>query len=376
MSDMDRFFQDARDADSLIVAQEICGARLKKVATNEFAGACPSCGGTDRFSVNSRKRIFNCRGCGAKGSNVDLVVLAFGCAAVEAAEKVNGRPRPNGSRDETEEERADRLAKNAQRQAEYQRREEEQRQIEAAKAKRDEEAIDAVLERALDLDNPLAAHGQGYLQARNLNPDKRLIGDIKFVPDLDYWGARENGSGEIVRLATLPAIVAIIRDVNGNKIGLSQVWLDWVEPRKWKPIGSPTNSARKIKGEKQHGMIFLGRRGVRLAVGEGWETCLAWDQLRGAGFFGDTLAGEDITIAAAVDLGNLTGGATGSVPHPTFKDANGKPRQIANGIPDPNAPGWVVSEGVTEVWLLGDYDSEEFATAARMAVAGRAASWT
>ena len=43
------------------------------------------------------------------------------------------------------------------------------------------------------------------------------------------------------------------------------------------------------------------------------------------GFFGDTLAGEDIIIAAAVDLGNLAGKATGSVPHPTLKDANGKP---------------------------------------------------
>ena len=34
-------------------------------------------------------------------------------------------------------------------------------------------------------------------------------------------------------------------------------------------------------------------------------------------------------------------------------------------------PGWVVPEGVTEVWLIGDYDSEIFVTAAKMAVAAR-----
>jgi hypothetical protein len=65
MSDMDSFFEDARNADSLTVAQDICGARLKKIASNEFAGACPQCGGTDRLGVNVKKKLFNCRGCGA-----------------------------------------------------------------------------------------------------------------------------------------------------------------------------------------------------------------------------------------------------------------------------------------------------------------------
>ena len=80
---------------------------------------------------------------------------------------------------------------------------------------------------------------------------------------------------------------------------------------------------------------------------------------------------EDITIAAAVDLGNLAGKATGSVPHPTLKDANGKPVRIANGVPDPDQSGFVLPAGVKQVRLLGDYDSEIFATAARMAVAVR-----
>jgi hypothetical protein len=39
----------------------------------ERCGPCPRCGGDDRFSVNLKKRVFNCRGCGAKGDVIDLV---------------------------------------------------------------------------------------------------------------------------------------------------------------------------------------------------------------------------------------------------------------------------------------------------------------
>jgi phage/plasmid primase-like uncharacterized protein len=48
------------------------GIALKRTSEG-FAGPCPQCGGTDRFSVNTRKQIFNCRGCGGKGDVIDLV---------------------------------------------------------------------------------------------------------------------------------------------------------------------------------------------------------------------------------------------------------------------------------------------------------------
>ena len=35
-------------------------------------GACVRCGGTDRFSVNIKKQIFNCRGCSASGDVIAL----------------------------------------------------------------------------------------------------------------------------------------------------------------------------------------------------------------------------------------------------------------------------------------------------------------
>jgi DNA primase len=36
-------------------------------------GPCPQCGGDDRFAINIKKQIFNCRGCGAKGDVISLV---------------------------------------------------------------------------------------------------------------------------------------------------------------------------------------------------------------------------------------------------------------------------------------------------------------
>ncbi len=36
-------------------------------------GPCPACGGRDRFSINIRKQVWNCRGCARGGDVIDLV---------------------------------------------------------------------------------------------------------------------------------------------------------------------------------------------------------------------------------------------------------------------------------------------------------------
>jgi phage/plasmid primase-like uncharacterized protein len=98
--DWDRFWADARSADILAVAQTL-GVRLKKVSANEWAGPCPRCGGTDRFSVNTRKRVFNCRRSDESGGDViDMVRYVTGCSFMEACELINGEPRLDRSRDE------------------------------------------------------------------------------------------------------------------------------------------------------------------------------------------------------------------------------------------------------------------------------------
>jgi phage/plasmid primase-like uncharacterized protein len=59
-NEWDSWIDEARSADILGAAKSF-GANLKKIAANEWAGPCPMCGGKDRFSVNTRKGVFNCR---------------------------------------------------------------------------------------------------------------------------------------------------------------------------------------------------------------------------------------------------------------------------------------------------------------------------
>ena len=353
----------ARTADFLALAHQHGAQHLKKTGTAEWVGPCPLCGGKDRFSINVKKRVCNCRGCGLSGSTIDFVAGVTGCAFIEAVERINGTPRPDRSRDETLEQRNSRLATNAARNADYQQRQEEDRAAEAAKARHTEQAITAILhkDRAVSI---WGTHAEAYLKARGLTPNPRLVQDIRFVPDLDYWGAGDNGTRSVIHLATLPAIVAVIRNFAHDIIGISQTYLDPVEPRKWIPTGSPSNSPTKIRGEKKGGMIRLGKTSDVLALGEGWANCLAWHQLGGGP--------ENVTLAAAIDLGNLAGGATGSWDHPVLKDADGRRIKIKNGIPDMKHPGVILPAewGIKQIILLADLDSETFSTAAALRTAG------
>jgi hypothetical protein len=79
----------ARQVDILRTAQRF--VVLKRITANEWAGPCPSCGGDNRFAVNARKQVFNCRGCCARGGVIDLVMLALGVGFVKAVEELAGQ---------------------------------------------------------------------------------------------------------------------------------------------------------------------------------------------------------------------------------------------------------------------------------------------
>ena len=79
----------ARNADLLATATTL-GARLKRATATEYAGPCPVCGGRDRFSVNTKRRIWHCRGCGTGGGVVDLMMHVRGCDFRQAVEILTG----------------------------------------------------------------------------------------------------------------------------------------------------------------------------------------------------------------------------------------------------------------------------------------------
>jgi putative DNA primase/helicase len=64
--------EEARRADLLSTAFRL-GARLTRVTAVEQVGGCPRCNGEDRFSVNTRKRAWNCRGAGGGRDALGLV---------------------------------------------------------------------------------------------------------------------------------------------------------------------------------------------------------------------------------------------------------------------------------------------------------------
>jgi hypothetical protein len=67
----------------------------------ERVGPCPKCGGEDRFSINIKKQVWNCRGCDIGGDVIKLVEhldnIDFASAVLllagEPPPKINGKDR-------------------------------------------------------------------------------------------------------------------------------------------------------------------------------------------------------------------------------------------------------------------------------------------
>src|SRR5271165_2046917 len=64
------------------------GVRL--VGRTNLTAPCPNCGGDDRFWINTRKQIFDCRRCGVGGDVIALVMFVDGCNFVEAVKELTG----------------------------------------------------------------------------------------------------------------------------------------------------------------------------------------------------------------------------------------------------------------------------------------------
>ena len=349
-------WREAHRVDMLDVATRL-GAKLRR-AGHDWVGACVAgCASTDGFVVTPSKGLFLCRPSGETGDVVDMVVHARGLSKAEALEFVTGRDLPT-RREESDDERRARAAQRDRLESETQGRREADERALKAKQRRDEEAVADVMRRAVPIQG---THAEAYLRARGMTPPKRMTRDLVFVESLDYFGTEQPGDDKPRHLATLPAMVAIIRNAAGAMIGIHQTFLDPVAPRKWIPPKG--NGAKKIRGEAKGGMIRLGMLGDKLVIAEGIETALSAYALG--------LGPEDASFAAAVSLGNLAGKWTGTNPHPTRRGPNGKPTRVPNGKPDMDAPGVILPDDVREVLIVADSDSERLATQGAILTAGR-----
>lgn len=374
----DDWVADAKVADLVEVAGRLGAAGLKR-SGRELVGACPGCGGTDRFSINEAKRVWNCGHMGGSGGDVIALVGHVrgldpkdGGDFVRICEEINGAPPPERARDETPEARAEREARMAAR----------ARDRAEADSKREQEAADyrdAEIKRALEIWKEgcriAGTHAEAYLAARGIRHVAGLR--LRFVERLGYFVLHERTEDEklrgvkpyFIKAGDLPAMVAAIADGEGRFRGVHITYLDPVEPRKATVVHPETRElqpAKKIRGSVHGGVLRLAGPVAdpsRLVIGEGIETTLS---VRDAAIDAGR-ASADTAWWAGISLGNMGGKATETVRHPeglTKTDKAGRARAItvAGPVPLVSSPGIDLPASVVDATLLGDGDSDPATT--------------
>lgn len=303
---------------------------------HELVGPCPECGGTDRFGVNLRKGVFQCRRCGAKGDGIRLVMWLRGVTLGEALTWLCG-PAEGISDAERDERRRKASAARAK--------------AEAAENRYRQEAIRAAREiwkAGLPAENTPV---RDYLTRRGIPREAlpELPVCLRFHPACAYMVSDGKEWHEAHRG---PAMLAAIQASDGRFSGVHRTWLDLGEPkgklRKADPVTGAPLDAKKTLGAKKGGAIrLIAPQGAPvLIMGEGIETTLT-----------AMLPGLHPQAAfwAGIDLGNMAG-----------RRRLGKGLTYA-GLPDmEDAEAFLPPEGVDRLIYVMDGDSEPRLTRAQL----------
>ena len=132
--------------------------------------------------------------------------------------------------------------------------------------------LNAVWSTSYRLDHPLAEPGRCYLAARGL-ADLRddLPNDVRLHPRLPYW--QPTGHGSYEGMGDFPALVALVRNGQGEPISLHRTWLTACGNQK-ATVAEPKKlmtGMASIAGAA----IRLYPADRRLAIAEGIETALS-----------------------------------------------------------------------------------------------------
>jgi hypothetical protein len=360
--DRDSFVERAKSADIRAVA-EAMGAKLKKAGAAELAGPCPVCGGSDRFSVNTRERVFNCRGFGG-GGVIDMAAHIQGLDPkrdfIRICEAILDESAPDRDPKESARQRdpaIDKERKEERRDEEIARREQE-----AAEKRAGAERAERLFSQGRPIELTAA---DDYLERRGIFLHTFSTADLRFVHNLSYRGFVDSDSQEEVELGVFDCMLAAMRAPDGSLQGVHRTYLDPAGPMKLRPPGDrKRNKAKKGAFRMGGGLILLSEPAETLAVAEGIETACSWRAMARDGEFGEAAAGA--AIAAAYSLGNMCGSATGTKPHPRPPRGHAN-ATIPNGDPDMSSGAMWVPAGVRRLILIGDGDSDPAMTRAMLA---------
>jgi hypothetical protein len=237
----DKRIARARAADIADIATRV-GARLKRVTSTEWAGPCPACGGVDRFSINMKRRVFNCRGFGG-GDVIAMVEHALGLNFIGVVEFITGEERH------------------------VQRREPPPRPVLAVDD--DKRRIERAREIWRASVDPRGTVVEDYLVGRRLElSDDTANRAIRFHPSLAW---RERDGDPVIRVQ---AMIAAMRNIESDEIvavSCRRLTPDGHKLGKPKFRGAAAGAAIKLDPDEAvtHG----------LHVGEGVESCMSARQL-------------------------------------------------------------------------------------------------
>lgn len=325
-------------------------AGLKRTG-HELVGPCPKCGGRDRFAVNTRKGLFQCRICGIAGDGLKLVQEIQGLDFKAALTWLCGEA--TGVSDAERKARLDKAR-------EAQRREEERAEKERRKVIADARRL---------WDQGLRPEGtpvQEYLLRRAIDPAQLggFAACVRYHPDLPYaeW-MKEPGDdrGHWETIHRGPAMICAVQNAEGRFTALHRTYLDLDQPKGKAVIRHPKTGevldAKKGLGSKKGGAIRLsgGRISDRLIMAEGIETTYsAWH--------GAILSMPDAMFWAGIDLGNMSG------------RQDRLPGRRDSGLPDlEDDRAFVPPAHVRELIFVMDGDSDPKATRAKLLAGARRA---
>jgi hypothetical protein len=212
------------------------GLRLKKASTSEFVGACPQCGGTDRFGINLKKQVWRCRQCAPDGGDtIEFVRLLDGVDFLTAVETLVGKSRATVRRPVA---------------------------VELVEKRAETSPLWPVIWREA---GPIAdTLGERYLREDRKTRIVDLLPDairvVRFHPRLWHVETKRRVSG----------IVALFRDIRTDEpCGINRTFLSDEAKKlgKAKMLGRAKDAAIKLTPDEE---VSQG-----LTVGEGLETCLA-----------------------------------------------------------------------------------------------------
>jgi hypothetical protein len=339
MSKSDPRLDQAKLIPILEVAAQLGVGGLQRAGV-EHVGPCPVCGGNDRFAINPRRGVFNCRSCNAGGDGIALVQFVEACGFRDALRILAG-----DAEAAPDQERIKRLREKAEAKAQQQR---DYEAVMRARAIRDaRETVQASKPGAGTLVDK-------YLRARGIVFDV-FPPTIGFIPDHPYTKSWRGRSTEWFRG---PCMIAAIQNASGRVVAVHQTWLDPSEPGKKRKIIDPDGNdvdakgkpypAKLVRGSKKGGAIRLSPMQPlgKMVMGEGIETtasALTVNACPGAVYW------------AGVDLGNMSGRQVRV------------PGQRHSGIPDmADEDAWLPPDWVKELFFILDGDSAPKATVARL----------